>query len=110
MIGPESLDDQTLDQEMILADLSENAKTLFAELCQFQCCLLILHFLRLNPTTLLTADDIAYRLTKPIGAIEKDLATLAQLGLVQTTTVAGITFYRFAANSSQQKLAQELCA
>ncbi len=109
MVELQSLGNDVLDREMVLADLSDNAKRLFVELSRFQCCLLILHFLHSNAATLLTADDVAYRVDKPIATIDKDLSILAQRGMVQTTTVAGITFYRFTTNPAQQKLAQELC-
>lgn len=108
MIKFESLD-ANLDREMVLADLSDNAQGLFAELSRFPSCLLILHFLHSNATTLLTADDVAYHVGQSITAAEKDLNKLAQLELVQATTVAGVTFYRFTTNPMQQKLAQELC-
>ena len=109
MIEFESLGDAMPDSEVVLADLSENAKRLFGELSRFQCSLLILHFLHSNAATLLTADDVAYHVGKPIAVIEIDLAALAQRGLVQATTVAGVTFYRYTTNPSQQELAQELC-
>lgn len=110
MIDQESLDDQMFSQEMLLADLSDDAKTLFAELARFQYCLQILYYLRSNASTMLTANDLAYHLAKPPGTIDKDLATLAQLGLAQTISVAGITMYQFATNPARQKVAQELCA
>lgn len=99
-----------LDRETVIGDLSDSAKKLFAELCQFKCCLLILHFLRSNAATLLTADDIAYHLEKPVATIEQDLAKLVQLNLAQTTQVTGIMFYRFTIIPAQQKLAQEVCS
>jgi DNA-binding IclR family transcriptional regulator len=95
---------------MVIAELSDSAKTLFAELGRIPCCLMILHFLRSNASTLLTADDVAYHLAKPLALVEKGLATLAHLDLVQSTTVTGITFYRFATHPAHQSLAHELCA
>lgn len=109
MIELEPLGDEVLNRKMLFADLSENAKQLFVELSQFPNCLLILHFLHSNAATLLTADDIAYFVGKPIEEIESDLSTLTQLGLVETTSVTGVTFYRFTTNPMQRKLAQELC-
>ncbi|MBI5301486.1 MAG: hypothetical protein HY868_05060 [Chloroflexi bacterium] len=71
---------------------------------------MILHFLHSHSTTSLTADDVAYHLAKPIEAIERDLTTLAQLRLVQTTRVAGVTFYCLTHEPSRRKLVHELCA
>lgn len=110
MVDQASLDDSLSSEEAVLSDLSEKAKMLFAELCQFESGCLILHFLHSHSTTLLTADSVAYHLSKPIEVVERDLNALAQLHLAQTTRVAGITFYRLTTEPSQQKLAHELCA
>jgi hypothetical protein len=110
MIDRTSLANWMFSEEMVLADLSENAKNLFAKLCQFECGCLILHFLHSHATTLSTADDIAYHLSKPIEDIERDLNMLARLDLAQTTRVADVTFYCLTTDPAQQKLAHELCA
>lgn len=106
----ERLGDEVLNRKMLLADLSENAKRLFDELSQFESCLLILHFLNSNAATMLTADDIAYHVSKPIKDIQHDLDVLTQVYLVETTYVTGVTFYHFTKNPVQRRLAQELCA
>ena len=110
MVDQASLDECLFSEEAVLSDLSEKAKMLFAELCQFECSCLVLHFLHSYSTTLLTADDVAYHLSKPIEIVERDLNTLAQFHLVQTTRVAGVTFYHLTTEPSQLKLVHELCA
>lgn len=110
VIRHESFDNWTTTKDMMLADLSEKARTILVELEQTEWGGLILKFMHANPRTSLTSDDIAYHLAKPCAEIERDLRKLAQLRLVQTQQVAQIIFYTLTQEPSRQQLAHELCA
>lgn len=95
-------------QRFLLADLSETAKAAFTRIWELESGPAILRLFRARPRTLMTADDIAFRLGESPQLIERDLKSLVRLGIVRMTRIPNFTVYGLATEGQPRLLAQEI--
>jgi len=106
----EWLDDESLTPEILLAELEQNVRALFNQVCAFDGGGALLRFLDAHANTLMTIDDIAYHLTEANATVESGMRAMAQLGLARKIEVQGFRFYGITTDPAQRQLVRELCA
>lgn len=68
----------------------------------------LLALLMQHPGSSMTANDLALTLGKEIGAVEKALARLQELGLVETLSACDLTFYKLTSDAEMLAYLDEL--
>lgn len=95
-------------QELLLADLSDTAQVVFAQIWQLDTGPALLRLLRTHPRTSMTADDIAFRLGESPQLVEGDLKSLERLGIVRIIKVPNCTLFGLTSDDECRVLVQEL--
>lgn len=104
-----STDDESTLGELVLAELSKDARALFAKVSAIECGCVLVRFLHAHAKTLRTADDMAYRLAQPHAEVERGIHALVDLGLVQKVHVSKLVLFGITQDKKKLLLVSELC-
>ncbi len=110
MLDPDLLNGELAFGNILLSDLSEQARALFEQVCDLDLGLLLLHFLQTHRQTFMTADDIAFQLGEAPKSVEKDLTALVRLDVVEKADFSGVTLFRLTSQPPKRRIVSELAA
>lgn len=109
MLELDSFDNDKGAQEIVLSDLDETIRDMFARVCMGKCGIALLRFLDANASSLHTAHDIAFHMRAPDAEVECELAALVELGLARVQTAAGLAFFGATTDPARRRLMRDLC-
>ncbi|MCL4487735.1 MAG: hypothetical protein M1570_06340 [Chloroflexi bacterium] len=104
------LNDERLVQDRVFQEMPKRVRHLFDQVSACDGALPLLRMLEANPNTFKTLEDLAYSVQQPPPAIETNLYTMVNLGLVQWMNVAGLIFFGLTSSPEQRQLVHDLCA
>ncbi len=85
-------------------------RQLFAEISAVDGGWALLRFLDQNTNTLMTLEDIAFRLGESRGTIEKAACLMVELGLMRSVQAAGIGLFGITETPDKRRLVHALCS
>ncbi len=103
-------DDEVRIRQMVLDDLGSGMRQLFAQISAVDGGWALLRFLDRNTNTLLTLEDIAFRLGELSSTIDNAACLMVELGLMQSVQAAGITLFGITSNPDRRRLVHALCS
>jgi hypothetical protein len=102
--------DDMLLESVLLSELDEHAKALFAQVSAIECGCAIVKFLQTAGDSFSMTDGIAFRLNRSCAVIESGLNALEKLGVVRRMNLDDLTFWGMAADPEVRQLARDLAA
>ncbi len=103
-------EDEARIRQMVLNDLGAGMRQLHAQISALDGGWLLLRFLDQNSNTLMTLEDIAFRLGESTKTIEKAGCAMEELGLMRSVEAAGITLFGITDNLDKRRLVHSLCS
>lgn len=103
-------DDEARVRQMVLDDLGTGMRQLFARISALDGGWVLLRFLDQNSNTLMTLEDIAFRLGQSSSTIEKAVCLMVELGLMRSVQAAGLTLFGITENMDNRRLVHALCS
>src|SRR5512138_459545 len=91
-------DDEARIRQMVLDDLGTGMRPLHTQISALDGGWVLLRFLDQNSNTLMTLEDIAFRLGESSSTIERAACPMVELGLMRSVQAAGITLFGITEN------------
>jgi hypothetical protein len=107
-MNSEWFDNQVAVQDVLLAELDEQARGLFKQVSRRGCGMALIHFLIENPH-LLTMEELAFHLGKLPAEVEADVFAFEQLGLARHVDVVTLSLYAVTMDSGRRQSMRDLC-
>ncbi len=103
-------DSDLIAPRMLTANLDENARALYQQVCVIAGACPLLRLLNSQANSVLTADDIAYHLKQPQAVVERNLYQLVEFGWVRRVVLPDCTWFGLTTDPQKRKIVQELFA
>ncbi len=103
-------DDEARIRQIVLEDLGTGMRQMFAQISDVDGGWALLRFLDQNAKTLMTLEDIAFRLGESTGTIQNAVCVMDDLGLMRSLGAAGITLFGITDNPEKRRLVHALCS
>jgi hypothetical protein len=104
----EWLDDEQLIQDRMYSEVPAATRELLDQVRQIDGGLPLLRFLAANSNKLMSIDDIAYHLDRPLTQVGGSLAALVKIDVARWLDFAGHAFFGLTANVDQRSLVNAL--
>jgi DNA-binding HxlR family transcriptional regulator len=103
-------DAESLSPRLLTANLDENVRALFLQVCSLDGACALLRLLNSTANSVLTADDIAYHLKQAQAVVERNLRKLVELGWVRRLDLPDCTWFGLTTDPQRRKVVRELVA
>lgn len=104
------LDDEQLIQDRMYSEVPKESRELLEQVKQIEGGLSLLLFLAANSNKLMSIDDIAYHLDRPMPQVGSSLSALVDIDVARWLDVAGHAFFGLTANPDRRVLVNALVA
>jgi hypothetical protein len=104
----EWLDDEQLIQDRMYSEVPAATRELLDQVRQIDGGLPLLRFLAANSNKLMSIDDIAYHLDRPLTQVGGSLAALVKIDVARWLDFAGHAFFGLTANVDRRKRVDSL--
>ncbi|MGE5141345.1 MAG: hypothetical protein ACM3JD_17900 [Rudaea sp.] len=102
------LDDEARLRDLLLNDLEETERELFARVHRLAGGCALLGYLDDHPREMLSVDDLAFHAHEPAARVETTLRELIALGLLRRMDVSGMTFFGLVEAPAARRQVHEL--
>jgi hypothetical protein len=106
----EWLDDETVFQNALLAELDEQTQALFRQVRALDYGMSLVRFFIEHEHVLSTVEEIAFHLNALLAKVENSVYALEQLGLARQVDVADIALFGVTPDPGRRQMMRDLCA